>query len=129
MLPHILLETSFMLILQSCCPCRDFFLNPRASRMVAGVVGVAVGVEEEAVHVVVVAVVGFVGEVDPVEEEVVHEVVAVVVVGLGAEEDIDDHTLVINYMAYSDSQFLPVVVVENLNAMVVNFIIHSKVTK
>lgn len=125
MLPHILPETSFMLILQSCCPCRDFFLNPRASRMVAGAVGVAVGVEEEAVHVVVVAVVGFVGEVDPVEEEVV----AVVVVGLGAEEDIDDHTLVINYMAYSDSQFLPVVVVENLNAMVVNFIIHSKVTK
>jgi len=79
--------------------------------------------------VVVVAVVGFVGEVDPVEGEVVHEVVAVVVVGLGAEEDIDDHTLVINYMAYSDSQFLQVVVVGNLNAMVVNFIIHSKVTK
>lgn len=128
MLPHILLETSFMLILQSCYLCRDFFLNPRASRMVAGVVAVAVDVEEEVAHVVVVVVVGFVGEVDLVEEEVVHEVVAVVVVGLGAEEDIDDHTLVINYMAYSDSQFLPVAGVDNLNAVVVNFIIHSKVT-
>lgn len=29
------------------------------------------------------------------------------------EEDINDHTLVINYMAYSDIQFLLVVVVEN----------------
>lgn len=40
----------------------------------------------------------------------VHEVVAVVVVGLGAEEDIDDHMLVINYMVYPYSQFLPATV-------------------
>jgi hypothetical protein len=62
------------------------------------------------VHEVVVVVVGFVGEVHLVEEEVVHEVVAVVVVGLGAEEDIDDHMLVINYMVYPYSQFLPATV-------------------